>query len=152
MRFYISILLLIASSSSWCSVTYQQARKVFAKVSNATGYHLILGYDSGLNSNAWAQDGVVVINQGMLNDVKNEAEVATVLGHEIAHYVRGDYRGNNSTLAELEADRIGVKYCQKAGYGNCYSWFYTAIKKYGSLSDSVHPTWAIRLKYVRSHR
>ena len=81
--------------------------------------------------------GMVFVTTGLIAQMTSEAQLAFVLGHEIAHYREGhvidmfDYSTSNSGLSykeksrffskysrqnELEADEIGVKYMHDAGY------------------------------------
>src|SRR6187455_1370085 len=82
--------------------------------------------------NAWAlPGGKLAINRGLLVELKNEAELAAVLGHEIVHAAArhgAQQMGQGSMLGaqlvsakfgrddELEADRYGMKYMKAAGY------------------------------------
>lgn len=99
--------------------------------------------DNDVNAFAIA-GGMIYINTGMLNFIKSEAELAFIIGHELAHiekkhcinkikltYLAGKFDANLAVLAdalmsvydipfskydELEADDHGVKLMQKAGY------------------------------------
>lgn len=92
--------------------------------------------DNGANAFSTNQ-GMVFVTTGLIAQMTSEAQLAFVLGHEIAHYREGhvvdmfDYSTSNSGLSnkektrffskysrqnELEADEIGVKYLHDAGY------------------------------------
>ncbi len=99
--------------------------------------------DNDVNAFAIA-GGMIYINTGMLNFIKSEAELAFIIGHELAHiekkhcinkikltYLAGKFDANLAVLAdalmsvydipfskydEFEADDYGVKLMQKAGY------------------------------------
>lgn len=83
--------------------------------------------------------GIIFVSQGLIAQVKNEAQLAFVLAHEIAHYIERHviigFKENvelmNSPTSisekvkrysiyskdkEYEADRIGIKLYNKAGY------------------------------------
>jgi Zn-dependent protease with chaperone function len=83
--------------------------------------------------------GIIFVSQGLIAQVKNEAQLAFVLSHEIAHYIEKHviigFKENvelmNSKRSisekikrysiyskdkEYEADRIGIKLYNKAGY------------------------------------
>lgn len=90
-------------------------------------------------TNALSTDqGVIFVTLGLLAQVENEAQLAYVLAHEIAHYqeqhVEESYTNsqsirlstsyndriqmmsNHSKESELEADKIGIKLYHAAGY------------------------------------
>jgi hypothetical protein len=114
------------------------------------------------NSNAYAlHDGTLFITLGMLAEVYNEAALAAILGHEIAHYKHQDVRAsfikrlklfhpktkNNEEHAltlemahedreqELVADSVGYLLAHKAGYdiGQALRNFYLWIGKEEAL-------------------
>ncbi len=67
--------------------------------------------------------GQVFVTRGLLAHLQNEAELAGVLAHEIAHRLRrlglGLAQGliaRYSREQELEADRLGAEYLARAGY------------------------------------
>lgn len=83
--------------------------------------------------------GIIFVSQGLLAQVKNEAQLAFVLAHELAHYTQKHvivgFKQNMELMLsqksmsekikrysiyskdkEYEADRIGVKLYHKAGY------------------------------------
>jgi predicted Zn-dependent protease len=70
--------------------------------------------------NAFALPGRrVLVTRGMLALAADEAEVAAVLAHEIAHVVLGHASGRppgNRVAAEADADRLGFGYLAAAGY------------------------------------
>ena len=95
---------------------------------------------SELNATSW-QTGTIIVNIGLLSQLENEAQLAFVLAHEIAHfknqhpykqyaqYVKSNRTIKSSELAkqfsqdidynlmyELEADSIALKTVQKFGY------------------------------------
>ncbi|PIE20378.1 MAG: peptidase M48 [Neptuniibacter caesariensis] len=90
--------------------------------------------------NAFTTGGTyVVVHSKLMHDLKDDAEVAAVLAHEIAHTVanhvyerqthaqvavlagsnsarRSGYQAAFTHESEREADRIGILYCALAGY------------------------------------
>jgi predicted Zn-dependent protease len=70
-------------------------------------------------ANAFALPGRrVLVTRGMLALANDEAEVAAVLAHEVAHVLAGHARagaGHRGGI-EAEADRIGVRLLAAAGY------------------------------------
>lgn len=92
--------------------------------------------------------GIIFVSQGLLAQVKNEAQLAFVLAHELAHYTQRhvivgfkenmDLMTSRKSMSEkikrysiyskdkeYEADRIGVEFYNKAGYSlnDLYSVF-----------------------------
>ncbi|MEP7263180.1 MAG: M48 family metalloprotease [Bacteroidota bacterium] len=85
-------------------------------------------------------DGTIFFNIGLLSELKDEAAVAIILGHELAHYINSDayttFKSNlrvmggaqskrvgllinsthNNRMMELLADSISFELCLKAGY------------------------------------
>jgi len=139
----------VICKSAKAAVSFQQAKGVFAKVCNTSGYHLILKYSDDTNSNAWCDSyGTIYINQGMLNDLENESQLAMVLGHEVSHYVHKDYRKEKKNQ-EIDADKLGYYYCKKSGYKKCLGFFTNMLRKYGEEGDDgIHPSWTTRLQGV----
>ena len=84
--------------------------------------------------NALSTDqGIVFVTTGLISQLSNEAQLAYVIGHEIAHYKERhvinsfEYKSQNyqngikqmsvySKDHEIEADKIGLKYYYEAGY------------------------------------
>lgn len=84
--------------------------------------------------NAFSTDqGIVFVTTGLISQLSNEAQLAFVIGHEIAHYKEKhviesfEFRSRNyqnnirqmsvySKDVEIEADKIGLKYYYDAGY------------------------------------
>jgi predicted Zn-dependent protease len=70
--------------------------------------------------NAFALPGRrVLVTRGMLALAGDEAEVAAVLAHEIAHVILGHAGGRpprNRAAAEADADRLGLRFLAAAGY------------------------------------
>ena len=143
--------------------------------------------------------GKIGVTTGLLNLVRNDDQLAAVLGHEVGHVVArhaaerysssaatslvlsgvqsaaGDYAqaagaigGLGAQLGvllpfsrrhELEADRLGVDYLQRAGYRPSESialWRLMAEQRQGSTPEfaSTHPSDASRIaaleEYIRS--
>ncbi len=84
-----------------------------------------------------AQCGVfsISINAGMLQFVRNDAELALVLGHELAHYKLG-HRGSTPSN-EFAADALGAIFSSHAGYGVCTGA--QVVKRFNDRSSKTHP-------------
>lgn len=106
---------------------------------------------SNPNATAW-QDGTLIVNVGLLSRLENEAQLAFIIGHEIAHYVeQHPYRAfvnrtdvtnegkhenfkiqtSFSVDQEMQADNKGIEWLMGAGYSGM-----EAIKAFGLLFDS----------------
>lgn len=90
--------------------------------------------------NAFTTGGTyIVVHSGLMRDLKSDAELAAVLGHEVAHTVanhvferkthqtaaliagseaarQGGYQAAFTHESEIEADRIGILYAALAGF------------------------------------
>lgn len=148
-RNYSLLCSILLTSNVYANVTFQQAKNVWAKLSNKSGYHVQLKYDDDMNSNAYSMANAVYITAGMLNDLDNDAQIAFVLGHELGHYIKGHYRREDSAKDELEADKIGYYFCRQMGYYDCVSFMYKMQKLYGNKGDEVHPDWNIRIRNIQ---
>ena len=90
-------------------------------------------------TNALSTDqGVIFVTLGLLSQIENEAQLAYVLAHEIAHFQEGhveksyaervtstdeigyderiEQLSNHSKEQELDADKLGIKLYNEAGY------------------------------------
>ena len=76
---------------------------------------LVLVQDSEANASSGLTS--IKVNSGMLSFVRNDDEMAMVLGHEIAHWRLGHRRSTPSN--EYAADWQGASYLSKAGYTIC---------------------------------
>jgi len=85
----------------------------------------VLVVGDGVNVNAFAHPRGIVVTTGMLNFLKNDSEVAVVMGHELAHIVKGHFSTSYregywqpyfSQDLEREADRWGLELAHRAGF------------------------------------
>lgn len=73
--------------------------------------------------------GYIVISSGMLGLFEDDAEIAFIIGHELAHSIRGHYNGDSEILGiardiylpaklwkEIDADAYSLKIIKAAGY------------------------------------
>lgn len=136
-------------SPAKAAVTYIQVKQVWAKMQNASGHHIILCLDGDKRSNAYSTPHKICITQGMLNDLNTNDQIAMVLGHELAHYVKQHYRHKNNKADELEADKIGNYYCKNLGYKKCMSFLTKMRQKYGEEgTDGIHASWSERIRKI----
>ena len=85
----------------------------------APDLRIYLLHDASLNA-AMLPSGMMIVNTGLLARVRNEAQLAAVLGHEAGHYFRKHaldlYRNNrrNSSLATAAASALN-SYSESTG-------------------------------------
>jgi len=180
-----------------------RVRQVGDRVARASGVqgdweYVVIESDT---KNAWVlPNGKVAFYRGLLDDMENDDEIATVMGHEVAH-VAGRHAAerasqqmlaglgvaaagaalqqadveNASTWAavlgagvtfgvilpysrqhELEADRLGTNYMQRAGYRPSAALeFWNRFASSGGRRPpeylSTHPAPATRMQALQSH-
>jgi hypothetical protein len=132
------------------AVTFNQAKDVWARLQNVSGFHVTLKYDSDPYSNAYTDGKAIYITDGMLKDCQNKAQIAMVLGHELGHFIKQHPRNPETKAAELEADKIGFYYCKKMYSKNsCLSFMTLMERLYGNEHDDVHPIWSYRKRQLQ---
>jgi hypothetical protein len=127
-----------------------------------------LAYDRQLN--AFAKDGYVVLTTAILDLVRNDDEMAIVIGHELAHNLLGHkerleamkvptglLRGFGKNAArvkatEAEADRLGLRLSWAAGYDpraaiGFWDRFYKVVPS-GLPIFQTHPGLSARKRLV----
>lgn len=152
--FIIFVLLegIVLSQGVHASVSFKRAIRVFSKVQNVSGYHVMLNYSEKTVSNAYCSYDGITITQGMLNDLETDAELASVLGHEMGHFASKDVLHKSSEFTELRADKLGHNWCTKLYSTNkCLRFLYNMRVKYGEEGgDGVHPTWTVRINNLKN--
>lgn len=95
--------------------------------------------------NAYTDGKKVVMHRGMLNYLKNEHEIA----HQMLRHVR--YKQFQATqveisVAEANADKLGVVYTMKAGYNVCVGreMWRRMEKQKGNYQGYDHPAYVYR--------
>lgn len=128
--------LLAVQATCVASQTTASVFKVYNRLLTAnpgTRYLPIYVINSPIN-NAENEGDKIIIFSGLLKATSNQDELATVIGHEMAHNI---YSG------EMDADRLGLTYMRNAGYNYCRGAQF--LKKTGN-GDGVHPPWKVRYK------
>ncbi|MFI5204821.1 MAG: M48 family metallopeptidase [Flavobacteriales bacterium] len=130
--------------------------------------HVYMGFDSEFNASA-LHDGTFIFNVGSFLYLDNEAEIAAILAHELAHYLQqhviesvklyytsafDTLNGKKERLAynsqifsmnrnrESEADSIGFTIFAKSGYKP--SAFVSVNKKLNNYSESFKRFFTVR--------
>jgi len=73
--------------------------------------------------NAYADGNIIVMYTGMLKFLHNDSEVASVLGHELSHYLL--HHPKSTIPNEYAADKLGATIMSHSGYNKCvgFIWF-----------------------------
>ena len=140
-------------------VTESAAKQVFQKVIKATDGRVrsvIFKVVKHNSINAFASKNTqtgernIIVTTGLLNFVKNEHELAVIIGHELAHHMLGhldsmntNTRFNSSAYREAMADITGIALTKMSGYDPCIgSTFWTRMREeFGHRYEtSTHPT------------
>ena len=136
------IILLLLSNASF-AISFAEARVVYQRLTASNHLEalpLILRQDGEINADT---NGIIInVNSGLLRAVKNQDEMALVLGHELAHAAL-HHQGSTPTR-ELAADRLGAKYSAHAGYSICKGA--QLFKRFNSPASSTHPASAERVR------
>ncbi len=111
--------------------------------------------------------GVIVLTRGMIRETRTEAELASVIAHEMAHQLLGHtQRALEESLEaqhaphavfslqdEIDADRVGLKLLDVGRYDVQHAVFALSIA-YRSLEDNVahhDPAW-LHQRLARMHQ
>jgi len=111
---------------------------------------VILNDDSIIN--AWTDGTNITITTGLLKYIKNNDELAMVLGHEMGHVLNGDVNRSANAMdaryLEANADKMGAFIMMRAGFDECRGKEIMRTFK-DTFGDDVaaegHPDNAIRL-------
>lgn len=135
---------------------FARAQMIYKKLVRHTGVsHAIplLQYDSSKQINAYVTIFSMYITQGMLDHVKNDSELAYVLGHEMGHSMLyhttspPSRKSTDSRVHEANADKISVYLLVRSGYSVCGLgdvWM-RLVDKYGANAvTSSHPNMLYR--------
>lgn len=155
-------ILLIAS----CALLYEDLIKPYVEKVNIQSVYERLAVNAGapmvplvvLDSpivNAWTDGQSITVTTGFLAIVRNNDELAMVLGHEMGHVLAGDIiHGNDGVddrYKEALADKTGAFIMMRAGFNECRGKeiFRTFIKLFGDDAAAMgHPDYAFRLNQL----
>lgn len=144
MKKLIYVILLCVSFTANAQVSWKETIKIYDKLIkvNHLKRPVVLRLIMTDELNAWASpDNSVNIT---LYDLKvlTKAEMAFVLGHELAHLQFNDTHTQLSgTIQEDRADKYGAIWAENIGYSRCkQSYFFIRLYKlYGNLGDQGDP-------------
>lgn len=100
------------------------------KLTNTTGQDIKILIEDSCKPDAYLHPmGYIVITSGMLGLFEDDAEIAFIIGHELAHSIRGHYNGGSEILGiardiylpaklwkEIDADAYSLNIIKAAGY------------------------------------
>lgn len=135
------ILGMLLCTTSWANVSINDANNIFNRLKSISGIpqYVSLHIRQSEEINAGSNMYNVYINTGMLKFLKNQNELALILGHELAHILNQSYNKGGSYSDELGADSLGAWLMQKGGYNKCEAiqlW-----KRMPRLApDGIHPS------------
>lgn len=137
-------------------------KEIFDRLNqHASAKHIRLKVMPLVSINAMmCQNGVLEINQGMLNITKEDADMlAGVIAHEISHYTLKHIYSEPKTAEiskkrEKQADLQGLIYMQKAGFNKCdyAKLFRKIVRIFGNQGGETHPTDLERAQYLSCKR
>ena len=133
------------------ALNVQEVFNKLARVSG-TGHMEPLLISSSDEINAWTDGQNITITKGLLRVLKNEDELAVILGHEMGHVLAGDTSRNGQTIdpryLEANADKIGAYLMLRAGFDVCRGKevMRTFQELFGDdAASTTHPDHAFRL-------
>jgi len=136
---------LLAPTMSFAT-TFKKAQEIYYRIviANNIGNAPVLVYDPNESVNAMTiideGEGVIIVYKGLLDEVKNDDELALVLGHELGHWL---HRGTQKPYyAEYDSDRWGAYAMDQAGYNHCTGA--NLLWRFGNTSSGTHPAGSDR--------
>lgn len=133
-KLLLGIIIGSASISSYATVSQADAILIYKRLITSNGFTrvpaLVFTGSTQINASC-SSNGRLVITAGMLNHLQNKDELASILGHELGHCMKNDYRN------ELQADSVGAAYMGKAGYDVCNGL--QALKRMNRPNSGTHP-------------
>jgi len=175
MSWYIDRMKMLVDTELADPELHRYVDRVAERVANAAGDHrawhvrIIDTADIQAEANIWS---TLYITRGALVRLRDESELAAVLGHEIGHVIAGHLadaivehdRGVRDQSRELtaqrddesQADELAVEYCARAGYDvNAIERMLRALAAGDPPDDpdrgaDPHPRWNQRLARVEA--
>ena len=131
------LLLLLAPFAVKAEVSFKQVKQVYLKIKKVNNIKcppLVLVQSK--EANASSSSKMLTITTGMLKELANDAEIARVIGHEMAHWML--HHNGSSVKNEYAADELGVAFMYKAGYNVCKGIQY--LYRRGDPGGRTHPS------------
>jgi len=137
-------------------LSQEKVSAVYDKIYAASGEDLknkrpIKWVKDNNNINAYATFYTIVIFKGLGDVVKNDDELALVIGHELSHITMGHVLEKTESAEESRehealSDKLGSFYMMKAGYDVCKGReFFSNLQKVGMKGGNTHPLTKWRL-------
>jgi len=130
-------------------LSQEKVQEVYDKIYAASGEDLknkrpIKWVEDNDGINAYATYYTIVVFKGLGDAVKNDDELALVIGHELSHITMGHIlkksEGEESREHESLSDKMGSFYMMKAGYNVCKGrGFFLNLQKLGMKGGISHP-------------
>lgn len=89
----------------------------------------------------------IQINRGLINSVRNDDELAFILGHELAHGKL--WHTKSSHKAEFAADKLGAILANRAGYNSCRGTKWLLLLN--DENSPSHPAPSVRYNRLKCH-
>lgn len=140
----IKYLVLILFSINSYAMSFAHATKIYYNILKANNMHIGQRLVLEQNDDHNAKSGLtrITLYTGMLRFVRNDDEMAMVLGHEIAHWRLHHRRSTPSN--EYAADYQGGKYMSRAGYNMCKGA--KILARFGDTDSKTHPAGTKRYR------
>ncbi len=143
MKLFCIFLLSIFLNASPCGAsTFYHAKYIYFKLVHANKiiYYPALKLYNIDDVNAMYNGKNIVLFKGILPTLKNDDEIALVLGHELSHFLL-KHKGSTPSN-EYAADKLGAELENHAGYNSCRAryWF----KRFDWPDSATHPASAKR--------
>ncbi len=121
----------LAFKAAQKETSLERVNRIYARLLIGTGLSQLVPpivVDSSQVFNAMNTGDALVIFQGLIDQMKNDDELALVIGHEMAHSTlmhmgASGLNPENDTaqqnILEAQADKMGAFYIMRAGYSIC---------------------------------
>ena len=157
-KYFIGALVLAFSCQTW-AIGKAQATVVFYDVYKTFTYKYKRIYVKFIVEDRYNNAAVyhcgkarlcIKTGKDFLRGVKNKHEWAAIVGHELAHYYLGHLNRRHKQSHEIQADKLGVRIANQAGFSGClvkYFWLrraYPGDEK--AHKGDTHPAPSVRAK------